>query len=168
MHFLAGEIVTADKLNRTFWQTVRKTSNQSSVSSTTFVDDNELFFSCVAGARYYVALGLQYTGPQAGDIKTAWTTPSGASGSRRCAGFSTSVGISSSGGTLRMSGLAWTSLASYGADNNFLAQDPHLRETGYLSTPNAGTLTLRWSQNVSNATATEVKAGSYIRVLRIA
>jgi hypothetical protein len=144
---------------------VVKPTNESLSSSTTFQADNDLVLALAAGT-YEVEVFLIVTGPAAADIKTAWTVPSGATGSRLCIG-PTSVAASFTGQAetqARMSAHGWGTSVSYSIDTAAVA----IVERGPLVVTTAGTLTLTWAQVTTNATATVVGTNSYLKVTRIA
>ena len=147
------------------WYSV-KPANESVTSSTTVQNDNDLTVVLAASATYEVEAFLIVTGPTAADIKTQWTVPSGATGSRLCVGPTpTAAGFTGQGQTeARMSAHGWGTTVTYSIETAATV----ICERGPLVTTTAGTLTLQWAQVTSNATATVVGTNSYLKVTRIA
>lgn len=142
-----------------------KATNESVVNAT-LQNDNDLLFALAANAVYEVEAFLIVTGPTAADIQTAWTVPSGATGSRLCMGPTpTAAAFTGQEQTqARMSAHGWGTAVTYSIETSAVA----LVERGPVATTTAGTLTLRWAQVTTNATATVVGANSYLKVTRIA
>jgi hypothetical protein len=146
------------------WQTVVKSANQSVTSSTVLVNDTHLLLPLAANATYLLDGFIAYDGAfGAGEFKTDWTLPAGA------ALFWGLNGPTVGGGALydsnsRNSGTV-AAAGTYGTGGTRTSISPR----GYITTGGtAGTLRLQWAQNASNATATTVYAGSWVRLLRIA
>lgn len=144
---------------------VVKAAGESIASSTTAQSDNDLTYALLANASYEIEACLIVTGSTAGDIKTQWSVPSGATGSRLCHGpTSTAAGFTGQEQTeARMSAHGWTTSVAYSIEGSAVA----IVERGPIATTSAGTLTLQWAQVTSSATATVVGANSYLRVTRI-
>jgi hypothetical protein len=150
-------------------QTIIKSTDQNSAtSSTTMGDDSELFFSVAANATYLVDAYLSYGGAQAGDIRVAWTLPSGGSASRYIlapqAGATSNentamVSIRRGAGTQQIAG------ASGGTGNDFTDwQEKAIIRTGST----AGTAQLQFGQGTSSGTATVMRGDSMLIIERIA
>lgn len=144
---------------------VIKAANESLASSTTAQNDNDLAYPLAANAVYEIEVCLIVTGSTAGDIKTQWAIPSGATGSRLCVGpTSTAAAFTGQEQTqARMSAHGWTTSVPYSIEPAAVA----IVERGPIATTTAGTLTLQWAQVTSSATATVVGTNSYLRVVRI-
>ncbi len=144
---------------------VRKTADTSRTSTTTMANDPDLTFSVDGSSTYLVELILVYSGDAAGDFKSNWSLPSNASANMWILGQPTSqperdtttmrTGVHTATGdvTLGCTGPTWWNGASM---------------TMYLITDSSGTVTLRWAQNASNATATIIRAGSLIKITKLA
>lgn len=134
---------------------VYKGSDESVTSSSTLQDDNELVSPTLAtNVKYLVECQVFYTSTSATPgVKFSWVGPTSATmvwGAG--AGY---IGNSTIGAVD-----AWSISAS--------AFDQALY-TGILVTAGStGTLQLQWAQNTSNGTATTVKAGSWLRLTRVA
>lgn len=140
-----------------------KSGNQS-VPNTTLVNDSELFASLAASATYRVDVLLAVTGSTAGDLKVAWTVPSGASGTRFCLGPASSS-TARSDTTMAVAALSLTASTAYGTSSASAAVS--VRETLTVQTSSAGTLTMQFAQQTADATATTVQAGSVLIATRM-
>lgn len=161
---VAGSRVTALAMNRLYPMIRTKQAAQSVTSSTTLVDDDTLWVPLEADATYLVTLTLAVTGATAGDVKTAWTIPSGATGQRACLGLAgASTSATASDASNRST--TWTASVPYGVTTTAST----VMEDGTITTAAAaGVLRLQWAQNASSGTATIVEAGSYLQVERLA
>lgn len=167
--FAAGQMPTAASIESLVPVFARKTGDESIASTTTLQNDDALFCAVAANKVYTVEVCAFYVGNETGDIKFAFTFPTGA--------------------TVHFFGLiGWDSDTGFNTGGThgtveFLAQQnqtssPTGAVTGTASTTTlgallkglivvgstAGTLQLQWAQRVSNATSTVVKAGSYMRL----
>lgn len=144
----------------------RKTADESVTSSTTLQNDDTLLVSVEASAVYEFALHLAVVGNTTGDFKMGFTFPT----SSTCwwsgkGGVETDAGFGASGSTRHSVsfGDASGTAVAYTGSTTILS----IHVMGVLSvSTTAGTLQLQWAQNTSNATATTVKAGSFLRAQR--
>jgi hypothetical protein len=146
----------------------RVTTAQSVTSSTTLVDASNLSQSVGAGEIWEASGLLAFRGDPAADVRVTMIAPTG----------STQVG--------RLSGLgtAATGSTSIPENGGLIGATPSVRHIGTLSsTPGAevpvyvksllivggtaGTWKVQWAQDVSNATASVLIAGSYITFSRV-
>lgn len=167
--WVAGEVPTAaifnthvrDNLNA-LNGFVRKTSAESVTSSTTFQDDDELFYTIDdSSARYEVNayLFVSSAANAAGDIKFQWSMPGGSNVAM--GGIGLDIGLASGAvGTLSMQA---GSPLSFGCSTTQSMIVLHA-----IFTPGAtGTLTLQWAQNSSSGSATTVQAGSHLVIKQV-
>jgi hypothetical protein len=136
----------------------RKTADESVTSSTTLQDDNHLLFAIGVSEIWMAEASLYYTSGTTGDLKFAWSVPSGATGTHSYVGFDISIVFNSDVSTTLS-----TPLSVGGSGAIRLAQ---LRAIIVNST-NAGNVTLQWAQNVSDGTATTVLTNSVLLAHRI-
>lgn len=174
----AHDILTAADLNAAIAKgipkIVVKTADESVTSSTTLQDDNELLISLASGSSYLIEAHLLVSGAAAGDVKTAWarTGTLNQIGGRMVRGpginttdvtagaaAATTVGINRSSG-----GNALTTALASGVDGTAIS---YISEVFTLTSVVTGTLTLQWAQNTSSATATIMRAGSFLIVTPI-
>ncbi|MFJ8900042.1 hypothetical protein [Streptomyces sp. NPDC102370] len=126
---------------------VVKTLDTSRTSTATPAADPHLFLTVAANATYIVeAVGVWTSG--GGGFRIDWTAPNGAT-------------------------MVWTDndgagSAALGDDLTFAATTGTTFQGALITGNTAGTLTLRWAQNTSNAAATVLKAGCYLRLERVA
>jgi hypothetical protein len=148
-----------------FW----KAAATSRASTTTLADDPDLTTTLAANAVYWVQMWLHFVSQTTPLIQTAWTVPSGATGNRGVIGPGSSSNQASSdnvSGRFGVHGFA-TSIVygTRGATTNQLG----CSETAVVFTSSSsGTLALQWAQNTSNATASQMSAGSVMLVKRLA
>jgi hypothetical protein len=162
---LASAVDSALESRKTLF--ARKAGDTSRASTTTYADDPDLTVPVAASAVYRVDCGLFYVSSSqtAGDFKAQVVGPSGA------ALQGTVVGLAAGATTVAddlVSGLTLTTGLSVGV---VFTADPYnpCHITGVLVTAGtAGTFKVQWSQNVSHATATVLKANSYLALSRVA
>lgn len=123
-----------------------------------------------ANATYFIAIFAKEASITAVELKTNWTVPSGASGSRACIGpdqgVDLSAGTSGASGTPRLGVHNFTTTVRYGHRNSATNLCSFI-EYGVVTTTNAGTMALSWAQNASNATPVRVGNGSIMLVYRL-
>jgi hypothetical protein len=160
----AGAKVRASQLNAALPIIGRALADVSVTSSTALVDaDTGLAVALDADSIYIWDAYLAYDAGATGDLKLAWTVPSGTTG--HWCGWGLATGTTGSIGdmaAIRAAGYGSGNTLSFGGSasfSGFLA----LRAAGYIDTAAAaGTLQLQFAQNPSNATATILKGGSWV------
>lgn len=132
-------------------QLVRKSTDESVTSSTTLQNDNHLFLPVVANATYDLFLMCIFSGDTAGDIKFAWSVPSGTV-------------------------LRWvdqTGTSGIATDTDFYSAPGGSTQVGFqiwatvVTSSTAGNVQFQWAQNASSATATIVRTNSHLKMTRI-
>ncbi|GAX54752.1 hypothetical protein [Streptomyces olivochromogenes] len=165
---IAGTLIVAGQYQPVI---VQKTSDTAR-NTNTFADDPALTVSLAASAKYIVEIHIMYGTTDTARIKTQWTVPSGATGTRFAEGADQGVILSSTsaGGTGRHGAHNYTTAVQYGGRNdNTLFCAAH--ETALVTTTSSGTLALSWAQQTTTAGSTQaavVAGGSWMRVQRIA
>lgn len=162
----AGQTVTAELAQSWIPTHVVKASDESVTSSTTLQDDDEIQFTVEANATYRVSGVVWFGADPAGDMKLAFAGPTsatfvwvGMSGNSAAAAVTTSVHIDQQ--TISSSLV----LGGVTANTTILAAPLD----GILTVSStAGTFKMQFAQNSSSATATTVKAGSYVELRRVA
>lgn len=144
-----------------------KTADEGVTSSTTLQNDDELVIAVSASAKYIMDGYLLYTGAAdpAGGLKMGWTGPSGAAMSW------TNFGVNQNGSPslVNYNVVAESLAGGRGVATNTTSTTMSCRPTGILTVGvTAGNLQLQWAQGTSNATATTVKTGSWLRLVRVA
>lgn len=170
----AGQIIfnTTDSMlyryNGSAWVTydgslkVVKTAVQSKASTTTLANDNELLLPLVANATYQFEAYLIYDGTSAADFKIAFTGPASSTGVYAAFGPQSGVSLTSMNSTAANLGGA-LNLANNAVNSAMCA-----RPSGYIKTAaSTGNLQFQWAQVASNATATRVFDGSWLKATRI-
>jgi len=160
-----GTRVTADLLNSMLPDWIIKQANTARASTTTFADDPDMTVALAANSMYSVEMQINMIADTTADIKTLWTVPTGASGSKFVLGPGTGNDGSDSS-TTRFGGSGFGTAIVYGARTGGFSFA--VMERAIVTTTNAGNLTLQWAQNVSSATASQVLINSYIRVEQLA
>jgi hypothetical protein len=158
-----GQVLTASDVNVWFVPiAVTKPTSQSVTSSTALVNDSALAVAVAANANYEFTCQLFFiaaNGP--GDIKWTWSVPAGSA-------LIYQNLHNEGGGT----GVNNSGVANSDADTPFAAgggsPTEAARMTGNLNTSaTTGNIQLRWAQNTSSATATQVRANSQLILRRI-
>jgi hypothetical protein len=162
----AGQRVLAATLTAMEPLVVIKPADTSRASNTTLSNDPDLVFTNVGVGTYLFDGLLRYTGitfsTGPGDIKLGFAF----SGSLSASGWVPNTFVSNAAnnvdvvcsnfGTSRVEG-------TYGTGTDVGAS-----VRGYLVVTAAGTMSLQWAQNTSNATATTMRAGSHLKLTQIA
>lgn len=153
---------------------VVRTTDQAVVSSTALVDDTALQLTLPIGTHIVQATYF-LTGNAAGDAKVAWAFAGTAANSYRGGqgpSFMTAdaTGAAMLGQPFRAAGssgtgVAITGAAIYGMDGSAVS---HVQEVAVMVVTVAGLLKVQFAQNASNATATTMKAGSYLYARQVA
>jgi hypothetical protein len=143
---------------------VRKTADESIANFNGVQNDDHLFVPVAANAVYAIEAFIICSSPTAADMKLNWLTPGDATmdwsslaphlAQTNRDQATISVAQLGSGGTADAGGFG---------DNVDVVFMPR----GRLTTVSAGTLTFRWGQSSTNATAAKVKTNSYLYAKRI-
>lgn len=163
---LAGETVLASHYPKV--RVIKKSAVESVTSNITMQDDDDLTVALDAGKTYLIQLRAGMGGATAGEIRVEWGTTGGVAQltARHCQGPGVSTTDVQDTGTRNAIHDLGTDVL-YGTDNirSGTFSEEFLVET---TTANAaGTLTLRWAQSGSNATATTVSPSSFMVVTEI-
>jgi hypothetical protein len=126
-----------------------KTANTPRTSTTTLAADPDLAISLSGSSTYRITARVIWSAPSAAGLKISWSGPSGAT-------------MGWSDGALDFYPLIssvdlWTGT---GVQKSFMLY-------GLITTTNAGTLSLTWAQQVSNATATTVYGDSWLEAVTL-
>lgn len=145
---------------------VRKTADEAVTSSTTLQVDDQLFLPVAANSVYLMDCYLFYNGAAdpAGGFGLDWTGPAGFSMDWSSFGVNGAIGL----GTMTdydAVRLANNGLRNHGTNNVGTFMSMACRGT-IVTAGTAGTVSLRWAQGASNATATTLKANSWLRFMK--
>lgn len=144
---------------------VRKTGDES-ITNNTLQDDNHLILAVDASSTYIFKVFLLVDGGTTGDLKTAFTFPTGST--LHFTGHGPTTGLASgSGGDAefngRQSATSGSTTISFGTSGSRLG----IMLEGILITGStSGSLTLQWAQNTTDVTATTLKSGSWMKLQR--
>lgn len=162
MPVLAGDRFTAHGYNLGKPIYAWKTVSESVTSSIVDQLDDELFLPVEPFSIYLVTGCYSVTAATAGDIRLGYSVPTGAQGRRHNKGLS--ANNATTAGQMRISVHGWPTAVTYGATPTSVS----IIEEGVLYTEAAGgVLWMQWAQNVSDATATVVEAGSFLTARRV-
>lgn len=174
MPFLAGQPLLASQLNdlETFAipSVVVKTADESVSSSIAPQDDNELFLTVAANASYRLNMHLLVNSAgTTGDLIFRFNAPAGSRLSASSAGIdqgaTTVVGSMNAGAIQDVTTFPTSPPFGYGT----VASTIGIITVGTLIVgATAGTFRLQWAQFTSSATATIIKAGSSLELVRYA
>jgi len=165
----------------TYWaarlRRIKKTAAQPVTSSIAVVDDLHLKATLTPGT-YFVDAWLHATGSTTGDIKVTWTFSGTLTDSARIGTGPTRTTTQVEGGSVgspvtaavtvgvnRSSAHFLTSEVPYGTDGSSTSG---IHEHLSLDVSGTGVLKLRWAQESSSGTATNLSAASHLRVERVA
>jgi hypothetical protein len=133
-----------------------------SKTNNTLANDSELLLPLVASAKYQFEAYLIYDGIAAADFKIAFTGPASSTGVYAAFGPQSGVSLTSMNSTAANLGGA-LNLANNAVNSAMCA-----RPSGYITTAaSTGNLQLQWAQVATNATATRVFDGSWLKATRI-
>ena len=162
--FATGDVPTAAQVNSWFVNVLvaYKTADESVTSSTTFQDDDHLTVAVEANCVYVLEMVLSYDALAAGDLKTQFVMPAGATVVGAALGLTTTAAATTDDYTT-----SWVGLANVGGVGAGSTQAVYARGL-FTTSGTAGTLKLQWAQTVSSATATRIFTGSYMLLRRVA
>lgn len=146
---------------------VRKTADESLTSNTTAQADDELFVPVIANAVYEVSTRIFFEAATAGGLKIGFTFPTLATMT-----WGINAAAAGTAGATNQSSVAFGSATSgtslFGTGGNGAGQQLlALLEGTLVTSSNAGTLAIVWSQNTSNAVATKVLTNCTLTATRI-
>lgn len=133
----------------------RKTADETVTSSTTLQNDDHLAFSLLASQIYEFHIEATYdnAGSATAGLKFGWATvPAGATMNWSWIMVDSGPAVSFDGGK--------TATDTGAAQAGSVKRTLHLQGLVFMSST-AGTVTWQWAQNVSNASGTIVRSGSY-------
>jgi hypothetical protein len=144
-----------------------KSSDQAYNNDTVLNDDTTLKFNAQASSVYRVELFAMIAGASGGDVKVSWSVPAGATGTRSVIGPATES-TTRNNTTVQVGAHSLTAEIGYGLSALEPTLPIALQERFILTTSGtSGMVTMRHAQITSNATVTNVKAGSYMLVTKL-
>lgn len=149
---------------------VIKKEDESVASSTVLQDDDELYLNLSPNSIFEISLVLHYytQGSVTPDIKVDWTFDSDVKivSKRACLGYYHGI-TDMTNATMKSYSRDIGESMAYGGGNiasvDAVAYEKFTVQTGDIG----GLIQLTWAQFASNASATEVKAGSYIKAEKV-
>ncbi len=142
----------------------RKAADESVVSSATLQDDDHLLVAVLANQTWKLDIVAFYDAVVAADIEFNLTFPAGAGGQWGIHGLGVAA-TADTGELVAKSAALGTSLVSGGAGAGVPVMATMWALVRVAGT--GGNLRLQWAQRVSDATATILKADSYIHAVRV-
>ncbi|MFI7234450.1 collagen-like protein [Streptomyces cyaneofuscatus] len=155
-----GTPPTGDQVGVT--RTVAKTADETVIASTVLQADDHLSLTVTAGGVYAFDACLIAAGDPAGDLALTLAAPVGSTG--HWTPGATTLGVSDGTGSVRLTRYDLGTPIGVGV----IAIGLVIAPLGTLTAGANGTLAVQWTQNVSSATPTVVRSGSWLRVTRIA
>jgi hypothetical protein len=169
MAYFATGPVTAAKVEALVIRAVVKGADESVTSSTTLQNDDALTMAVAANTTYLLDGLLMWIGNTTGEIKFALTSPTGSTVHFAIAGPNNAIADGSgaaSGEWLPVQNSTTSPTTSLNLGASTIMTHGQLRGT-LITGANAGSLTVQWAQQVSNGTATTIKAGSWMRLHQV-
>lgn len=163
----AGQRMIVDVLRSMVYDEVVKATTESVTSSITFQNDDELFLPALANAQYHFTLMLLHDAGATERFKMQFTAPTGAAVNWGIH----NVHINEVDSSTTVNDVSMPSRVL--ADAQSIGGGPSAGTCSFIegvltTSTTAGNLTLQWAQNTSGGTATRVRAGSVLKMKRIA
>lgn len=160
-----GQRLTAEFVASMLPNFVRKTSATARISTTVLAADADIAAAVEANAVYEWEALLVYDSALAADFKWAWTGPAGFAGDMWYGAILTA----SAAGAYSDDQNGYASVTATATVGGGAANVEAIRMSGTVSTTGtAGTMTLTWAQGTSTASNTTLRAGSYLKLTRLA
>lgn len=165
----AGQRLTATLVASMLPIYAAKTGSTDRTSTTTISADPDLQVALEANAEYEFSFMLRIGGNQTGKIDIQMTTPSGATGSYSCTRLSSSATADTGDATeVRSSTRLLFNVETTFSPVSTTAHQVLIGRGRVITSSTAGTFSVDWAQNVSNATATTMHSDSFIKMIRMA
>ncbi|MFH8369204.1 hypothetical protein [Streptomyces sp. NPDC018031] len=172
--WLAGQRITAAGLNSRNWVRVTQGTDITRISSTTMTNTN-LVITGAAGAEYYFKALIAYGASIDSDMQWAWSIPGDASMTRFTEALSiadVTLGSASAHTVVMRRPAASTGVSAGGTDAAAIGSATTTFNSAYdqgiVTFGVAGTATLQFAQNTSDADGTTFRSTSYLLYTRIA
>lgn len=155
-----GTAPTGDTIGVT--RTIDKPADEQVIASTILQEDDHLTLPVTAGGRYAIDAMLVTSGDPAGDLLLTLATPPGSTGHWTPSAIT--LGVSDGTGSIRLTRYDLGAPVGVGITATGLIVAP----LGTLTAGANGHCTIQWAQVVSSATPTILRAGSWLRLTRMA
>lgn len=157
----AGQKILADHNNDLVPIFARKTVTETVNNSAALQNDDALFVSVAANTVYHFEGRITHNSGTTPDFKADWTYPAGLTMAYSRLG----VGLAG-GGNVHL--LFVSDQTTVILDDGFAADRSFMMWGLVIVAGTAGTLQFRWAQNTANASNTNVLAGSYLKLTKVA
>lgn len=147
--------------NQLEWVTVKKDSDETVASDSTYSDDSDLKFGAEASSNYAFRLKVFFDTSAAADFKYQIQGPSSPTLVRM------EVKHIIAGGTAYAGQVVQTAFATSVAVAGGGTTGGYVEVNGILQNVTAGVVSFQWAQNTSDASNTTVRAGSYLEWMRL-
>jgi hypothetical protein len=143
-----------------------RTTDLSRANSTTAVADTAFDYFLEGNSTYLVEMFCMVGGDPNADFRTTWTVPAGATGPRYALAAASASGSVSSASMITVV-VAFSAAIISGVQSTTVYAG-HQELLVVTTVGFAGTMQFNWAQGTSSATATTLKAGSIMRVRKVA
>lgn len=141
-----------------------KTAATTRNATTTLTADPHLTIPSIPVGTYALDAYLPYDSSTTADFAIGWNLPAGATISYTGSGI---AGTSSAANAASMNQVESTSTTGPNSGGVGVGSGAVARPLGSLVVTTAGTLTLKWAQNTSDATDTTLHAGAWLRLTKL-
>jgi hypothetical protein len=165
MSFLAGQKIRASEVNDLLPIIVRLDADRTVTSSTTLTAATGLVAALDADTRYALT---GYIAAEAGDLKVAFAAPTGTTGHWTLYAQDTAATGGTGSIVAKRATAFGTGTTQTAAGDNTGPGPMACLPRGYIVTDvTAGSLQVYFAQNSSSATSTILKAGSWLRLIKL-
>lgn len=165
----AGAKVRASVINGALPLYGRVTTDTTVTSSTTLVVATGFAIALEASSTYVCDGYMAYSAGATGDLKVAWTVPTGATGHWCLYGLDTaSTGSIGSIDARRQTAFGTGTTQAIGGSDSFSGALACLPRLYIVTDTTAGDLGLQFAQNTSSGTSTIMRVGTWIRAVKVA
>lgn len=166
--FLAGQKVRASEVNDLIPVYARLTADRTATSSTTLTAATGLVVALEADTRYALTGYLAYTAGATGDLKVALAAPTGTTGHWTLYAQDTAATAGSGSIVAKRATSFGTGTTQSAAGEDGAGGHMACLPRGFINTAaSAGSLQVHFAQNTSSATSTILRAGSWLRVIKL-
>jgi hypothetical protein len=165
----AGARLLASEINAALPIYMRASSDTTKTSSTALGDATGMTLELEASSTYVMDGYLAYTAGATGDLKVAWTVPTGTTGHWCLYGLSTAS--TASVGDLdarRITAFGDANTQSIGGSDSLSGSLAALPRLYVVTSTTAGDITMRFAQNTSSGTSTIIRIGTWVRAVKVA
>lgn len=158
-----GTRLTADFLTSMLQISAKKTGTTARTSTVVVSADPDLVCTVEASAVYSMFYMIRYDADTAGDLRYNFTGPTGTTGSYSASALNSTLSAEASDVNFMRDMGTITLAGGLGAGTDAAAFGNGL----FTTSSTAGSWSLVWAQGTSSATATNLKANSFMQIKRI-